>query len=261
MIVSHNTPNRWMPYTIDTSAQLRCFCFPYAGSGASIFAQWQTHFPAEIALCPVQLPGRENRFRDSPFVHITPLVEAIIEGLKPHFDIPFVFYGHSLGALIAFEVARSLRTQNMPQPMHLLLSSHRAPQLPSSSPTLYQLSDEALVTHLQRLGGMSQTLVQNTEWLAFVLPVLRADLSVYDTYAYIDDEPLSCPISVYGGLDDQRVSLAELEAWRDQTQSHCTLQMFSGNHFFIQSAQDSLLTSLYYDIQRTCSDMGLTGRA
>lgn len=236
--------NPWVRVTARPETSLRLFCFPHSGAGALAFRTWQNSFPAEVDVCPVQLPGRENRFREAPFTRMNALVSALTEGIMPHLDLPFVFYGHSLGSLVAFEVARKLRTWGARQPIHLLVSGCHAPQVEQKAPPLYHLSDTDFLTEVERFGGTSKEVLQNKELVKLVLPTLRADLTIYDTYAYINLPALDCPISAYGGLQDARATQEDMRGWRNQTRSAFALRMFPGGHFFLQTAQDSFLATL-----------------
>jgi medium-chain acyl-[acyl-carrier-protein] hydrolase len=233
-------------WIIRTKSQLRLrlFCFPYAGGGASIFRRWSEKLPAEIEVCPIYLPGRENRLKEPLFTRLPPLVHTLAHALHPFMDIPFAFFGHSMGALIGFELARHLRRIHYPGPTHLFISAHRAPHLPDSSSPLHALPDPALIDVLTRLGGTPQAILQHTELMNVVLPILRADLTLCETYIYTPEPPLDCPIAVFGGEQDSMVSKQELQEWRKQTRSAFTLYMLPGDHFFLQSQQNLLLGTL-----------------
>lgn len=222
-------------------ARLRLFCFPYAGGGASIFHTWSASLPQEIALYPVQLPGRENRLRERPFTHLTPLIQTLAQVIQPYLNRPFAFWGHSLGALISFELARQLRRQNDPLPDYLLVSGYRAPHKPPLHSPIHQLPDAEFVEELRRFNGTPEAVLGNAELLQLFLPLLRADFAASETYIYTAEPPLRCPISAFGGLKDAEVDQDSLVAWREQTCSTFTLHMFPGDHFFLHDARLPLL--------------------
>ena len=221
-------------------ARLRLFCFPYAGTGASTFRTWSDQLPPDIEVCPVQLPGREKRLSEPLFTHLSPLVKILALILLPYLDRPFAFFGHSMGALVSFELTRKLRHHKAPSPMHLFVSGRRAPQIPNPDPPIHQLPDNAFVGELRRYNGTPEAVLQNPELRSLFLPILRADLAINETYTYISEAPLDCPISAFGGLQDKEVSRKELDAWRDQTNTTFSLSMFPGDHFFLKREPDAL---------------------
>lgn len=233
-------------------AQIRLFCFPYSGAGASIFYAWPAGIPSSIEVCPVQLPGRESRLGECPFTRLEPLIRALSEVLPPAIDRPFAFFGHSLGALVGFELARELRQRHDLSPVHLFVSSHCAPQTPDMEPSIHDLPEADFIERLRHLNGMSQHVLSNKELMSLLTPILRADFAVCETYTYGDDEPLDCPISAYGGLEDEHVTRADLEAWRHQTRASFSLRLFPGDHFYLNTERSLLLRTL----ARELSDYG-----
>jgi medium-chain acyl-[acyl-carrier-protein] hydrolase len=206
--------------------------------------------PPEVELCAVQLPRRETRLREKPFVRLPTLVQTLTESLRPYLHEPFAFFGHSMGALISFELLRELRRARLPGPVHLFVSGHRAPDLPDPDPPIHQFPAPAMVAELRRRYDTPETLIQNPELLELFLPLLRADLAVCETYLYSAEEALDSPITVYGGLEDPKVSHQELKAWGSQTRGAFDLQMFPGKHFFLQTAEASVVQSLGRALKR-----------
>ena len=222
-------------------ARLRLFCFPYAGAGASIFRTWSASLPADVEVCPVQFPGRGTRLTETPFTRLAPLVDALAQALGPHLDKPFAFFGHSLGALVEFELARHLRKQSGIQPVHLFVSADRAPQIRHRDRPIHALPEREFLAELRRLNGIPEKVWEDAELMQIMLPVLRADFSVYETYVYAIEPPLDCFISGFGGLQDQKVSRSDLEIWHEQTSASFSLRMFPGDHFFLNTALPLLL--------------------
>lgn len=251
-MVSLSSANSWLSIPHPSpKPQLRLFCFPYAGGGTAAYYPWAKLLPAEVALYSIRLPGRESRLRESPYLRLTPLVEDLLDVLSPYLDTPFAFFGHSMGALLAFELTRRLRARNLPQPVHLFASGHRAPQLPDPHPPLYQLPDDELIREIdERYNGIPRAILENPELLTLFLPAIRADLTILDTYQHADEPPLDCPISVFGGNEDSSVNRDELSAWRSQTQGPFRLRMFAGDHFFLQGAQTEVLQALTQDLSQ-----------
>jgi len=230
-------------------SRLRLFCFPSAGAGALIFRTWSDRLPADVDVCPVQLPGRGARLMERPFTRLSPLVEALAQGLAPLLDMPFAFFGHSLGTLVSFELARRIRKQYGVHPVRLFVSAGHAPQIPYRAPSINTLPDKEFLAELRRLNGTPSELLDHEELMEIMLPILRADFALYETYVYSIEPPLNCPISAFGGLQDRRVSDSDLEAWRAQTSVSFSLQMFPGDHFFLK--QPLLLRALSDELQRT----------
>jgi medium-chain acyl-[acyl-carrier-protein] hydrolase len=197
-----------------------------------------------VELFAIQLPGRENRILEPPFVRIEPLLETLSEVLAPRLQKPFVFFGHSMGALVAFELARCLRRQGRPEPLALFVSGHRAPQLPNRRPPIHDLPDPLFLEQLRRLKGMAEEILLHPELRQLLMPALRADFAVCDTYAYRPEPPLAASIFAMGGRQDPEVETAELAAWYQHTHSLFTLQTLPGDHFYLHTARAQLLQAL-----------------
>jgi medium-chain acyl-[acyl-carrier-protein] hydrolase len=240
--------DRWFPFIRPRpGAEVRLFCFPYAGGGASVFRDWAGRLPGHVEVCPVQLPGRETRFREPAFTRVAPLVEALAQSLRPKLDRPFAFFGHSLGALVAFELSRRLQRDYRLQPTRLFVSACEAPQIRSPGKALHTLPPAEFREELHRLNGTPDAILDNDELMELLLPTLWADFSVYETYTYVSGPPLTCPITVLGGLSDDTVSRQGLDAWCEQTTGPFRLLQLPGDHFFLNSAQPLLIHALARD--------------
>ncbi|HEV7474828.1 MAG TPA: alpha/beta fold hydrolase [Pyrinomonadaceae bacterium] len=226
---------------IDSPARVRLFCFPYAGGGAAIFRAWSRELESDIEIIPALLPGRESRLREPAHTRLDPIIDALASDIIPYLDKPFAFFGHSMGALISFELARRLRQEHGIEPDHLFISGRRAPQLPEKDPHVHELPEPDFVAEVERLNGTPREVLAHAELRALLVPALRADFGVCQTYTYLDDAPLSCSLTVLGGLNDETVSREKLEAWCTQTTGVCRLQMFPGDHFFINTEQFAIL--------------------
>jgi medium-chain acyl-[acyl-carrier-protein] hydrolase len=248
-VATGHTFNKWVK-CVKPRPRLRLFCFPYAGGSASIFYKWSEYLPNTVEICPIQLPGRENRIRERPYNHITPLIEALAQALLPYLNVPFAFWGHSMGALISFELARQLRREGKPRPFQIFISSHRAPQLPNLRLPISQLPEIEFVRELRKLNGTPELVFQNRELMQIFLPVLRADFALLETYTYTNEEPLDSSISAFGGLQDERVSCDELKCWQEQTHGSFNLSMFPGGHFYLHEYRVPLLAVLSQDVRQ-----------
>lgn len=225
---------------VDPYAALRLFCFPYAGGRAAIYCAWSDGLPSAVDVCPIELPGHGTRFREAPFARLAPLVASIVDALTPLVGHPFAFFGHSMGTLVCFETARELRRRGLSLPVHLFLSGGGAPDAPRRRCTLNDLPAPALIEALRLFDGAHPELLAHDDLMRAMLPVLRADFAVCETYGYVSEEPLACPITAFGGLGDRHVERSQLEAWRTHTRASFELRMLPGNHFFIQTAQGRL---------------------
>jgi len=236
----------WFP-SIQRAAQvkLRLFCFPYAGGGASVFRGWAEHLPPGVAVLPARLPGRETRLGEPPFDLMEQLIEALREAISPYLDQPFAFFGHSLGAVFAFELARTLPDP----PACLLVSGARAPQLRRDHVPPPPPSDDELIQELRRLDGIPQELLDNKELMQLALPALRADTALYRNYIYTEGPPLPCDIRAYGGTGDERITRWHLETWAEQTTKSFSVEMFPGGHFFLNTNRAEFLAELSKDLK------------
>jgi medium-chain acyl-[acyl-carrier-protein] hydrolase len=198
----------------------------------------------------VQLPGRENRFVEPAFTRLASIVEALNSALGPELNRPFAFFGHSMGALVGYELARKLESEGRAGPVCLMISAHRAPQFPSRHAPFHILPEGEFISQLAGLGGISKELLANPEMLSLVLPTLRADLTVCETYTWTAEPKLKCPIFAYGGLEDRAVTKDDLAGWQSQTSGDFALKQFPGGHFFLHASQSMLLDQIGQDLQK-----------
>lgn len=231
--------------------RLRLFCFAYAGGGASAFSGWTNYLPKTVEHIAIQLPGRESRIRDPLITNLDVLVQEICCALEPYLDTPFLFFGHSLGSLISFEVARKLRENaalgaNL---QSLIVSGCAAPQLRVCDSSTHNLPDDRFIEKIRTLNGTPQEIFDNKEILDLVLPMLRADFSIADHYQYRSASPFAIPIHVFHGEEDD-INQEKLQGWKEQTTSRFSLTTFSGDHFFIHSQRLAILEVLNREIDR-----------
>jgi medium-chain acyl-[acyl-carrier-protein] hydrolase len=211
----------------------RIFCFPYAGGTAAAYGAWQDEFPDWIEICAIEPPGRRHRMREEPFRRLPDLAEAVIAVLADEMNRPFAFFGHSLGALVAFEVARRLSRDNGPSPAILFLSSAAAPQLRRDKRPVWNLPAPELIADLAAYGGLPSDLLGDPALFEVFLPILRADLEVFGTYSCEDRTRLDVPVCLYGGEQDETVTPARLCAWRELADV-VSVRLFPGGHFYLR---------------------------
>jgi surfactin synthase thioesterase subunit len=235
---------------LNPQASLRLFCFPYAGGAAAAYYTWVNYLPADIEVCAVELPGRGTRLQERPLTSIESQVELIFGGIHRHLDKPFAFWGHSMGSIIAFELARRLSRENGLLPAYLFASGRQAPHLPDKYPPAYNLPEPELLQELRRLNGTPREVLDSPELMQLMLPILRADLQAIDTYPYSPGAPLECPIMALGGVRDAEVDSDGLEGWREQTTDSFSIRMLPGDHFFLHTAQPLLLKIISQALQR-----------
>lgn len=213
---------------------LRLVALPYAGGGATVYRSWVTALSPGIELIAMQLPGRETRISEQPLTTWSMLTATLGPHVLSLTDKPLVLFGHSAGALVAFEHARWLQDKGV-LVRALLISGCRAPHLPDRHAPLSCVSDEDLRHELEHLKGTPKEVLNNRELVDLMLPVLRADCILYDTFSYKPSPALDCPIIAFGGNNDPLVSTSEIEAWNVHTSAWFTAHHLSGGHFFLYS--------------------------
>jgi medium-chain acyl-[acyl-carrier-protein] hydrolase len=223
--------------------RVRLLCLPYAGGSAALFHSWQGS-SERFSVQPVELPGRGRRFSERPLSRLDALVGRLGGELLPGLQAPYALFGHSMGALLAFELARWLGRNGGPKPAYLFVSGCRAPQSRVEDETRSSLSDGELINELRRLNGTDPEILGNAELMALLLPVFRADFAVCESYQFEPGPPLGCPITAFGGIQDTRISCNELDAWRVHTSGDFSLQMLPGDHFFLHAARSSIQATL-----------------
>lgn len=233
------------------ASHIRLFCFPYAGAGSSLFHVWSKSLLPVIELFLVNIPGRDARIRETPHRQLQGLINPLTEGLIPHLNKPFAFFGHSMGSLISFEVAAALRRAGHSLPLHLFVSGRQPPHLPASHPNFHALPEHDFLRAVQETyGELPEIILQDSELTGLFSSLMRADLTMLETYQYEDEAPLACPITVYGGVQDTSVTEQGLAAWKQQTTAGFRMKMFPGEHFFIHTARSAVLEDINTELAR-----------
>jgi medium-chain acyl-[acyl-carrier-protein] hydrolase len=225
------------PPTLDADA-IQLFCLPHAGAGASAYRDWPALLAPGIDAIPVQLPGRESRHREPALHSASALVAELRRPLASRAGSDFALFGHSMGALLCYELAHVLSALGKP-PRHLFVSGLGAPHLPPAGPRLYDLPDDELLAVIAKLEGTSPEVLAQPELVQLLLPLFRADLEVWETYNHRRG-PLRVPITAMGGRHDPGVSLDSLGAWGNLTSAEFHLAVFDGGHFYHHTAPDDM---------------------
>ncbi|WP_439542279.1 thioesterase II family protein [Hyphomicrobium sp.] len=231
------------------SARLTLYCIPHAGRGASLFFPWRAVMPGWIELRAVQLPGREGRRTEQPIPRIATIADCLAREILRLTDRPYAFFGHSMGALIAFETARNLRRLGAPAPRALLLSGRRAPAVPEQDTPIHTLSDADFVDAMcARYNGIPQIILEQPDMMRMLLPIMRADIEAIETYTYRHEPPLAAPFFIYGGRDDPQMTPDNIAGWLPLTEQPHAPKLFSGGHFYLQDERDALIGALAADL-------------
>lgn len=247
MIATHDSVIVWHS---PLHRRLRLVCFPYAGGTASAFRTWTSTLPHDVELCAIELPGREGRFRECAVRDLRQVVAMLASDWERYgYSEPSVFFGHSMGALLAFELTRELRRRKIPTPIHLAVAGHGAPQAPKLGRLLSDLPEDQLLEEIRQLGGTPDHALRDRELLTVLLPTLRADLAICDTYEYVNDDALPCSVSVYVGRADPRVTPRSTIAWEAQTRGSFRIVVLPGGHFFINDSRDLFLAALARELE------------
>jgi len=242
------TLDRWFPARRESAAvRCRLFCFPHAGGNALFFRSWQRLMPSDIDVCPVELPGRGARIPEQPFRRMDQLVETLCDVFEPVLTVPFAFFGHSMGAYIAFELARRLRGADGSAAIHLFVSGAHGPSRIDRRPPMHPMPDHRLIAALSEFGGTPPAVMARREVVMALLPTVRADLELVETYRAPRTSRVPCPITAFGGADD-KVDRHAVEMWSGFTEDRFRAQIFPGGHFYLSNASTALADEIVRDL-------------
>lgn len=242
--------DRWIVNLRPSSqASVRLVCCPYAGAGAHIFWNWARRLPSWIEVLAVELPGRGLRWREPTECRLAPIVSSLAVAMNRWLDRPFALFGHSMGSLVAFELARQLRRDERRGPFRLFVSARAAPHCALGEPSIHGLADGAFLAAIDRYQGWQAEVRQDEELVASLLPMLRADFEVCETYEWHDERPIECAVNAFYGSDDVDVSPDDVRAWADVTSGPFSMTRFSGGHFFLRSRETELLAAITRELR------------
>ena len=237
--------NDWfIPFKQEKNAYIRLFCFHYGGGSASIFRKRSKDLIDDAELVAIQLPGREERFNEQLLNNVSQVVDQLCLNFNNYVDKPFIFFGHSIGALIAFEFVRTLRRRKMPQPKHLIVSGTKAPQAPLKKLPIHDLPNIKFIEELRKYNGIPDYIIEDEELMSIFIPTIRADFSISETYTYTNEEPLLYPVTALGGLSDDTFDPEDLIKWKEQTTASFKFHLLPGGHFFINTSYEEVIKAI-----------------
>jgi medium-chain acyl-[acyl-carrier-protein] hydrolase len=243
--------NKWFPCKpVDARIRMRLFCFPYAGGGVHVFNDWKHMLPDWVQLVPLSLPGRDVRIKEQCLNNLSLLLDELEPTITPYLDRPYAFFGHSMGAQIAYELAHRLAVRDVRMPERLFLSGRVSPTSGYQKDPIHHLPEEELVEKLKKLNGVPTPVLENRELMELVLPVLRADFKLIETWTNDPDKSLDIPITALGGVDDMDVTAERLFRWKDCTNASFDMQLFPGDHFYLRASEAELLARLAYELDK-----------
>lgn len=219
---------------------LTLFCLPYAGASAAVYQPWRRRAPSWLAVEPVELPGHGCRLDETLLDEFGALVEQLADELAPRLPANYALFGHSLGALVAYELAQTFVARGLPAPAALFVSGASAPSRRDDGRYRGLVGEERLKEELRRLGGTPDEVLDDAELMALMLPVLAADFRLCASFVRRERAPLACPLHVFGGARDATVPLLALAAWQRETCGEFSCETFDGGHFFIKSHERAL---------------------
>lgn len=233
-----------IPLTQNKSPAMRLFCFPYAGGGASIFRNWKNFLSKDIEAYALQAPGRETRFSEPPIADMEELVSQAVEAIKPLAHVPFAMFGHSLGSTIAFETARCLQELGH-DPNLLIVSGRQCPGAPSKRSPIGHLPEKDFLEGLKGYNGTPTEVLQNKDLIELLLPMIRADFLLSETYRHQENAGLlRCPILALGSRQDVWLDPAYIDGWSKFTSGSFETQWFEGDHFYLNQYTADLVSQI-----------------
>lgn len=234
--------------TKNQNAKVRLFCFHYGGGSNASFYPWINKIPSFIELMAVELPGRGRNMSQPLLTNVHDITALMIEEIKYYLDKPFIFFGHSVGSLICFELTKAMREQNLQLPMHLILSGSMAPRTLHKRRHICHFDNAAFSEELKIYNGIPQEVQNEPSLMEMFLPIIKADMSIIENYNYSQNKPLDCNITTITGADDPTVPIKDVKAWESHTSLSCNHYTLDGDHFFVKTALQEVINILLQTI-------------
>lgn len=253
MLAQENISRWFQGLAVSSSVDARIFCIPYAGGGAGVFSSWQAVFPPKCQICPVQLPGRGERFKELAITNLAELVENLADAIIPFISKQYYFFGHSMGARVAYELTCELDRRGERLPNEVFLSGARGPQVVRREKNLHHLPHDQFLREVAGLNGTPKEVLENKALMELVAPTLRADFKVCETWPVGGEYVLNMPFRLFGGLNDQNVSVEDILRWKGCTSAESTSYLIPGGHFFIESHRAQLLDVMRQKVESSLS--------
>lgn len=234
----------WFHRENTSAPRARLICIPPAGAGAQFFRGWGNALPAHVELLATRLPGREGRGQERPLHRVRDLLPLLDAAVRRYADVPYAFYGHSMGSLLAVLLTETARRSGRAGPRGLIVSGRRPPHVSTDRPPMHTMDDAALWDHLHDIGGLHPRIWKETDLQSVLLPAVRADLTLVEQFRYETDAPLDVPIHVLRATDDPLIDDPSMAAWADRTTRPLVVKRLPGGHFFMNDHKDAFLAAL-----------------
>ncbi len=243
--------NQWIVTPLPRAqAKLALYCLPFAGGSSNSFRSWAPLLPPAVELRAVELPGHGSRLNENLYRRMDEIIPPLAEAISASIDRPFAIFGHSMGALLGYELVLQLQEEYGKLPEHVFLSGHGAPTLPEREEPIHQLPKPEFLAKIRQYNGTPHEVLENNELMELMEPILRADFEVCETYQPNSVRPMDAHLTVMGGIADPGASRNDLESWQDFTKKSFNIRMFPGDHFYLLQHKMTLLQAILQDINK-----------
>ena len=251
MMFTETSVKKWLVVPMPRpQAKLALYCLPFAGGSSNSFRAWASLLPPAVELRAVELPGHGSRLTENLYRRIDDIIPPLAEAVAASADRPFALFGHSMGALLGYELVLKLQEMNAQIPIHVFLSGHGAPTLPEREEPIHQLPKPEFLAKIRQYNGTPHEVLENRELMELMEPILRADFEVCETYQPTAVRKIDAHLTAMGGISDPGAPRSDLEAWKDFTDKTFNVRMFPGDHFYLLQQKMTLLQAILQDINK-----------